>query len=647
MIPVSVAKPTQFSFTCKLIYHQKWAQFYSIKYDNLYIDSRVSDIPMDFNQLVEYYERIAATSKRLEIIDILSEAFSSCNDTECKSYFRKIIYLTQGQLVSEIDDAPKFGVAEKMVIQALTKLSAKKPEEIKKIINRRGDVGEAAQELVGSQEKSKVQYSLDAFQVNSNSSKSLSIPKLYEELTKITDAKGGGSQDLKINIINRLLRQCTPIAAKYVINIILSNLRIGIADMSIMDALAIAFTGDKKNREIIESAYNLHPDLGEIAEILINNGFDAVAQIGIQIGIPIKMMLASRVPYQQIPQKLGGGPFVAEYKYDGERTQVHKRGQEVHLFSRRLKEITDQYPDVVNEVQTQVKAENAIFEGEMVAMDPQFTKMLPFQVVSVRRRKYDIQKMSEEVPVCLYCFDVLYLQMTAEEEGQIIMNNPLLERREILNSLIEPSNRIHVAIKRDINSVDEMVEFFKEARANGAEGIMNKAIGPDSVYQAGNRGFLWIKLKGLEGAKMVDSIDVVIIGGTWGKGRHAGTISTFFGAVVNDETDKFEFLTRIGSGFSDEDLEKFTKFFKEQEIESPGKEILCKDKPDIWVRPELIFEIMGDELTISNKSDAGATEENPNGYSVRFPIFQRVREDKSVNDITTTKEILELYEAQG
>ena len=217
----------------------------------------------------------------------------------------------------------------------------------------------------------------------------------------------------------------------------------------------------------------------------------------------------------------------------------------------------------------------------------------------------------------------------------------------VLQSLIEPANEIQIAIEKEIHTTEEMVAFFNEARANGAEGIMNKAIGPDAVYQAGNRGYLWIKLKGLEGAKMVDSIHVVIIGGIWGKGRRAGTLSTLLGAVLNDDTDKFEFLTRIGSGFSDEDLEQFTKQLKDLEIESPGKDILCKDTPDMWVRPELIIEIMGDELTISSKSDAGASEENPNGYSVRFPIYQRVRTDKSVNEVTTTKEIIELYEAQG
>jgi len=602
---------------------------------------------MDFNQLVQFYERIAATPKRLEMLDILAEAFKACNNEQDKPNFRKIIYLTQGQLVAEIEDNPKFGIAEKMIIQALTKLTAKTTEEIKKIINKNGDVGEATQILMEMFDQKKVKYSLDAFQSNSGK-KQLTIPKLYEELQRLTDIKGEGSQDQKINIINRLIRQCTPVAAKYVINIIVSNLRIGIADMTIIDALAVAFTGDKKNRTIIEQKYNIHPDLGEIGEILILHGFESIQQISIQVGIPIQMMLASRVPYQQIQNKLGGTTFIAEYKYDGERTQVHKQGNKVRLFSRRLKEITDQYPDVVEGILQNVTAENVILEGEMVAMDVKLEKMLPFQVVSTRRRKYDIEKTSKEVPVCLFTFDILYLQESKTSQSRIVMDLPLLERRKILAQFIKSNDRIRIAIQRTINSTDEMVAFFNEARTNGAEGIMTKSMGPESVYQAGNRGYLWIKMKGLEGAKMLDTIDVVIIGAGWGKGRRAGNLSVLYGAVLNDETDKFEFFTRIGSGFSDEDLAKFTTRLKDLELEEMPHGIICtKDKPEMWVRPEIVIEIMGDELTISNKSDAGASLENPSGYSIRFPIFQRVREDKSVEEITTTKEILEIYDAQG
>jgi DNA ligase-1 len=605
---------------------------------------------MDFNRLVEFYERIAATPKRLEIIEILSQMFIECKNPDNLSHLKKIVYLTQGQLVPEYEDYPKFGIAEKMIIQAMVKFTAKSADLIKQLINKKGDVGEAVQELLQLRTQQKTAYSLDAFAKTSTQAKrpELTIPKLYEELEKLAQVKGDKSQDTKMNIINALVRQCTPQSAKYVINIILSNLRIGIADMSILDGMAIAFTGSKENRPAIEYRYNIHPDLGEIAELLASKGLEAVLNIPIQVGIPIRMMAASRIPYQQIHGKLGGNTFIAEYKYDGERVQVHKHGDQVILYSRRLKQITDQYPDVIEAVRTKINAEDAIFEGEIVAMDPFFEKMLPFQIVSSRRRKYDVEKMVKEVPVCLYCFDLLYIKKNNSESPEEIMNKPLMERRGIFTQIIQKSERIQLSAIQELHTTEEMVAFFNTARAAGAEGIMCKSIGPESVYRAGNRGYLWIKLKGLEGAKMTDSIDVVVIGASWGKGRRKGFLSTLFGAVYNEETQKFEFLTRIGSGFSDEDHQKFTEMFKALEIEKPPRDVVCtQDTPEFWIKPQIILEIMGDELTISNKSDAGVTPDNPTGYSVRFPIFQRMREDKSVKEITTTQEILEMYEAQG
>jgi DNA ligase-1 len=602
---------------------------------------------MDFNQLVDYYERIAATSKRLEIIDILAELFRACKEKETLPYLRKIVYLTQGQLTPEYEELSKFGIAEKMIIQALVKSTGKDPNSIKEIVNKRGDVGEAIQVILESQSKQKQKYSLDSFTSSKSKSVVLSIPKLYDELGKLAAIKGEGSQDAKMNIINSLIRLCTPQSAKYVVNIILGTIRIGIADMSILDGMAVAYLGTKTDRSIIENAYNIHPDLGEIAEILAIKGIDAIKAIQVKVGVPIRMMAASRVPYTQIHAKMGGSTYLSEYKYDGERVQVHMSGEHIILFSRRMKPITDMYPDIIETVKSSVQASEAIFEGEIVAMDVFMEKMLPFQVVSTRRRKYDIGKMTKEVPVCLFCFDLLYQKKTPESPEEIVMNRSLPERRKLLQNLIKSSEKIRLATAKEMQNTEEMVGFFNQARAAGAEGIMNKTIGPESVYQAGNRGFLWIKMKGLEGAKMSDTIDVVIIGASWGKGRRAGFLSTIFGAVYNDEARKFEFFTRIGSGFSDEDYAKFTEIFKPMIIERLPRDVLCtKDQPDVWIRPEIVIEIMGDELTISNKSDTGVTPDHLDGYSLRFPVYQRVREDKSMYDCTTTNEIIELYQAQ-
>ena len=596
---------------------------------------------MDFNKIISYYERLEYTNKRLEMIDILAQLFSECAMEENRGDYRKIIYLTQGRLVSEIDDFPTFGIAEKMVIQAISKFTGISNSNIKNLINKKGDVGEALESILKKREGKKQTYSLDTFVKKKKTDKILEVSRLYSELEKLSKIKGEGSQDQKINLLTGIFRLSSPQSAKFIVKIILSDLRMGIGDKTILDSLALSFTGSKENRSIIENAYNIHPDLGYIAEKLMIEGLEGIDSITIQVGIPIRMMLASRIQYTEIQKKLGGGDVIAEYKYDGERVQVHKKGQKVYLFSRRLKDITHQYPDIVESVNNQVKSENIVFEGEIVAMDPFFEKMLPFQVVSTRRRKYDIEKMKKEVPVCLYGFDLLF------ENDKSLLNLPFNERRECLEKIITPSDTIQFSNKKIIHNTQEMVEYFKEARKNGAEGIMNKAIGPDSVYKSGNRGFLWIKLKGLEGGKMVDTIDVVIIGGSWGKGRRKGLLSPYYCAVYNKDTNKFEFFTRVGSGFSDDDLEQFTDRLKKLELQKQPKNIICADTPDVWFRPEIIIEVMGDELTISNKSDVGASLEDPRGYSLRFPVFQRIRDDKDISQITTTQEILELFKIQN
>ncbi|WP_371803893.1 ATP-dependent DNA ligase [Candidatus Lokiarchaeum ossiferum] len=606
---------------------------------------------MDFNNVVQYYERIGATKKRLEIIDILAQLFQECRTTDDGEDFPKIIYLTQGRLVSEITEWPKFGVAEKMIIQAMVKLTSSESSQIKKAINKTGDVGEVVQNILKKERSKRVKYSLDsAFKTGeTKKKKTFQIEALYKDLEKLSLLKGDGSQENKIDLINGILRRCTPQSAKYVVNIILSNLRIGLADMTIMDSLAIVFLGDKSKRHLIEKVYNIFPDLGFIVKKLLDKGEKGLQEIGIQVGVPIRMMLASRIQYPQIQAKLGGGDFIAEYKYDGERVQVHKHGNEVKLFSRHLKDISLQYPDVIRAVRDEIKAYEVIFEGEIVAMDPFFEKMLPFQVVSTRRRKYDIEKMIKEVPVSLFCFDILYFRPdeTHSIEKSTTMFLPLMERRKMLESLFTPSDHLQLSQMKMIHSSEMMVDYFNEARAKGAEGIMNKKIGEDAIYKAGNRGFLWIKLKGLEGAKMVDTIDVVIIGGSWGKGRRKGILSPLFGAVYNSDSNKFEFLTRIGSGFTDDDLIQFTEKLREFEVPKCPKNVICSDVPDMWVDPKLIIEVMGDELTISNKADAGATPTNSSGYGLRFPVYQRTRNDKDIYQITTTAEIISFYEMQN
>jgi len=585
---------------------------------------------MKFKKLAVLFSELEKTTKRLEMIDILSNFFSEIYQNKIFEDIDKIIYLLQGQLVSNIKQFPKMGIAEKMIIEALSLHSGIDGKKIKEILIKKGDIGATA-ELILS--KKKTQKSLFDFEEKSNGSKSsLDISELYSSLQKIAITEGSGSHDVKLGLLRGLMRKSSPLETKYLLRIITSTLRVGVSTLTIIDGLALGFTGVKENRDCIENAYNLHPDLGDITKILAEKGIEDVKKIKIMYGTPIRSMLASRVPYSEIIDKLGN-PFTAEYKLDGERLQIHKRGDTILLFSRRLLEISEQYPDVCQTIRESIKTENVILEGEVVAMDPFYEKMLPFQVLSRRRRKYDVEDISKEIPVCLFLFDLLKF------ENVSYLHKPLLVRRKKLEEFVQERDELRLVDSILIHSTEELLDFFNKARKEGTEGIMAKSIKEDSIYQAGNRGFIWIKLKGLEGGKLKDSIDVVLVGAFYGRGRRKGVYGTYIGAVYDPINDVFEAFTRIASGWTDEIMDTLKEDVKKYELERKFKNVICEDKPDKWLMPEVVIEIIGDEITISDKFSSL-------GYSLRFPVFQRFRPEKDPRDITTVEEIKQLYETQ-
>ncbi len=562
--------------------------------------------------------------------DILDNFFKEVKNSEDFKDLDKIMYLLMGELVSNLSEIAKLGIAEKMIIEALALHSGVAAKKIKEILIKKGDIGATAEVVL---DKIKKQKSLFDYQQKEDSTyPSLEISDLYTSLMKITTVEGVGSHDVKLGILRGLMRKFSPLENKFLLRIITSTLRVGVSTQTIIDGLALGFTGDKENRDAIERAYNLHPDLGYVTKILAEKGFDEVKAIEITYGVPTRMMLASRVPYLEIPNRLGI-PFIAEYKLDGERLQIHKQKDKVVLYSRQLLDISGQYPDVVMSIKQHIKAEQAILEGEAVAMDQFYEKMLPFQVLSKRRRKYDVEDVAKEIPVCVFLFDLLKL------EKEPFIDKPLPERRKKLEEIVSEKENLKLVKSVTVHSVDELLKFFNEARKGGTEGIMTKSIQPESVYQAGNRGFLWIKLKGLEGGKLKDTIDIVLVGAFSGKGRRTGVYGTYIGAVYNPDNDTFESFTRVASGWTDEIMDNLTKEMKQYELTKKPDNVSCDEKPDIWFEPKVVIEIIGDEITISEKSSSL-------GFSMRFPVFQRIRPEKSPKDVTTSEEIKELYDTQ-
>jgi DNA ligase-1 len=585
---------------------------------------------MKFNKLALLFSELESTTKRLEMIDILSKFFKEIKKSKDFEDLDKIIYLLQGQLTPNIKQFPKMGIAEKMIIEALSIHSGVDAKKIKEVLVKKGDIGAAA-ELILS--KKKKQKSLFDYHENEESlGTSLKISELYSELKKIALSEGTGSHDTKLGILRGLMRKSSPLETKYLLRIITSTLRVGVQSPTIIEGLALALTGSKDNKDFIERAYTLYPDLGEIAKILAEKDLEEVRKIDIEYGTPILSMLASREVYTNFIDRLGS-PFIAEYKLDGERLQIHKIDNDVILFSRRLLDISDQYPDVCQIIRENIQAKNVILEGEVVAMDAFYEKKLPFQVLSQRRRKYDIEDISKEIPVSLFLFDLLKFG----DESYVDKTFP--KRRKKLEEIVNERDELRLVESVLINSIDELLEFFNKAKKEGTEGIMAKSIKEDSIYQAGNRGYEWLKLKSLEGGKLKDTIDVVLVGAFYGKGRRTGVYGTYIGAVYDPENDNFIAFTRFFSGLTDELSDSLTKEMEKFIVEKKPKNVICEDKPDIWLNPEVIMEITGDEITISDKF---ATL----GYSLRFPVFLRLRPEKSPKDITTIEEIKELYETQ-
>jgi DNA ligase-1 len=444
-------------------------------------------------------------------------------------------------------------------------------------------------------------------------------------------------------LLTSLLNDASPKEGKFIARMAVGKLRLGVADMTVLDALAIAYCGDKSAREPIERAYNLSSDLGHVATVVAKDGLAGVRKFKVTIGRPIRPMLCERLPSaKEILEKLGG-IGAAEYKYDGLRVQAHITPKEIHLFSRRLENITNQFPDVAKLLQKSLKAREVIVEGECVAVDLQTGEMLPFQVISQRRgRKYEIKRMSEEIPVTVFLFDLLYL------DGDDQTGKPYLERRKGLLKITQPSEHVKVAEETEARDPDRLEKLMDAAVAAGCEGLVIKNTSDHSVYQAGSRGWLWIKYKRSYKAQVQDTFDLVPVGAFAGRGRRAGSYGALLMAVYNEKSEIFETLCKLGSGFKDEDLAILPKMMQPYLTRQRHPRVNSLMQPDFWFVPSMVLEVAADEITLSPMHTCGWEQIRPgSGLALRFPRFTGSwRKDKSPEDATTSQEAVEMYKRQ-
>jgi DNA ligase-1 len=580
---------------------------------------------MKYSTLADAYQKIEATTKRLEMTDYLAELLKKTPP----NIIDKVVYLTQGKLYPDFTGI-EIGIAEKLAIRAVAKATGRSEKEIQKKLGETGDLGETAQNLL----KSKLQAQLFH--------EPLTVQTVFDTLDKMARSTGAGSMEQKINLLAGLLANATPKEAKYIIRTVTGALRLGIADMTVLDALAIAYGGGKEAREVLERAYNISSDLGRVAKTVVEKGLEGVKKFQVSIGKPVRPMLAERLGSpEEILEKLGG-KCIAEFKYDGERIQAHKERNKVILFSRRLENITEQYPDAVELFRKHVKAENAIIEAEVVAIDPDTGEMRPFQELMHRRRKYGIQKAIEEYPVSLFMFDALYVN------DKDLTLQPYPVRHKALEQIIEPSERVRVAEYLIVSKPEELERFFEKAVESGCEGLMCKSINPDAVYQAGARGWLWIKYKRDYKSEMTDTVDLVVVGAFHGRGKRGGTYGALLLAAYDPDKDQFKTVTKCGTGFTDEDLAKLPNMMKKHKIPHKSPRVDSTLEADVWFEPKVVIEVIGAEITLSPiHTCAMDTIRKGSGLAIRFPRFTgNFRLDKAAEDATTTKEIVEMYKAQ-
>jgi DNA ligase 1 len=577
---------------------------------------------MKFFEVAQTFDEIEKESSRTKITELLAQLLKKATPAQASI----IAYLSLGELRPTYIGT-KFNFADKSMIKVLAKLLDKSEEIIKSHTKKLGDLGLVAQEAQDLLPKES----------------SYTVTQIDKELNDFIVISGTGSVEAKEKVLTELLKHLSPTEAKYVIRVIIGKLRLGFSDMTLLDAFSWMETGDKSIRKELEEAYNVCVDIGYIVKLLKEKGLDGIKKISITPGIPVRPAAAERMPdAKSIVHKLG--KCVAQPKLDGFRLQIHIDHHKIHFFSRNLQDMSEMFPDLKKSA-LDFEVKTLVAEGEAIAYDSETGTFLPFQETVKRKRKHGIEKASEEFPLKLYLFDILYLNeksfldFTHEERRKILLH--LFE-----NKKIEKQNQIFPIDEVKINSTEELENYFRENISSGLEGVVVKK--PDSTYQAGKRNFNWIKLKREESGHLEDTIDCVILGYYAGRGKRASFgIGAFLVGVYNKKEDNFQTTAKIGTGMSDEEWKELKKKCDDISVKNKPKNVECAKglDPDVWVSPEFVCMVRADEITLSPLHKAGATEKEL-GLALRFPRFMGYRPDKSALEATTVVELKELYNIQ-
>lgn len=592
---------------------------------------------MKFSKLTEYFEKLENTSSRLSLIDILSDLFKHTDKDEID----KIIYLTQGRIAPFF--APvEIGMADKTVASAVAIAYGEDREKVLSLYSKVGDMGLTTQQLSS---KFKIQSS------------KLTVENVFEVLTEIANAKGAGTVAKRITLLSDLLKKVDPISAKHLVRVPLGKTRLGIGDPTILDALALAILGDRTKRKFLEKAYNETSDLGLIGKTLLKDGLAKVQKLTVTVGRPIRSELCERLPnpekvFSKMAHSAGSGPtgVHATPKYDGFRVQIHKDGDKIFMFSRNLEDMTHMFPELIKGTLKQVKSKTAILDTEALAYNTESEEFLPFQETTKRRRKHGIDEIAKTLPLRAFVFDLLYVN------GKSLIDTPLFQRMEILKKTVEDGDILIPSPGEILDKPEQLQLMLDDSISKGLEGVVVKKV--DSLYEAGGRNFNWVKLKRHSSGELHDTIDCVILGYIFGKGKR-----TAFGAgallvgIYDNEQDEFVTVSKIGTGLTDDEWKSIKEKTKGMELSHKPARTNSLITPSVWVKPEIVIEVLADEITRSplhtaglkvSKETEGTKETKEAGYALRFPRLVSFRDkDKRAEDATTVDELIKMYRQQG
>lgn len=592
---------------------------------------------MLFKDLAIYLQRLEKITSRNEMVVILADLFKEVP----KDDMDKVMYLLQGR-VAPLYESVEFQIAEKSMVKAIALAYGKDEKDLSSEYKKIGDLGKLAE---GLNQESRIK------------NKELSVSEVFEKLKEVTDTGGAGSVDKKLAIISDLLKSLDKNSARFVARVPVNKLRLGFSDMTVIDSLSWMLKGDKSLRKEIESRYNIRPDLGYIAQTLKQHGIKGLSRVEPKVFTPILMARAERLSSgAEIIEKIGESAI--EPKFDGFRLQAHLKrekgkGERVKLVTRNLEDSTFMYPDVVEGLLNEIEAKEAILEGEAIAYDTKTGAYLPFQLTTQRKRKYGIEEKAKELPLKMIVFELLYL------DGKNYIDEPYTKRREALKKIIKKDAKTVVLSEEEtISDPKKVEEKFDIYMAEGLEGILAKRL--DGTYQAGARGWNWIKLKkSYSVSALNDTIDCVVMGYFYGKGkRTAFGIGAFLIGIYDEKQDKFMSIAKIGTGLTDEEWKELAK--RGEKLKANEKPPLYEvDKnltPDVWIEPEVVVEVRADEITrspihtagrIMKKSKSGsAFDVDVPGYALRFPRLERFRDDKKSSDATTLTEVEKMFKLQ-